>query len=240
MSTLAEVRHALRRLTLDERQEIAEWLERYRDEETGAIGVAEPAAVYTVELPYMTVEEYLEFEERSTTRHEYINGVVHAMCGASLAHNRIVTRLHLALEKRLGGGPCEIFLQDLKLKVESDADNLFYYPDVMVSCDRGGWREQWLLNPRLVIEVLSPSTQHIDRREKPTTYRRLSSVEEYVIAAQSSWHFTIYRRAGNWVPEVVEGPEAVAEFHSLGVSIPLAEVYRGILREPTSPDGGGL
>ena len=231
MSTLAEVRHALRRLTLDERQEIAEWLERYRDEETGAIGVAEPAAGYAVELPYMTVEEYLEFEERSTTRHEYINGVVHAMCGASLAHNRIVTRLHLALEKRLGGGPCEIFLQDLKLKVESDADNLFYYPDVMVACDKQGWGEHFIHNPKLVIEVLSPTTQSIDLREKALSYKRLPSVEEYVVVAQKECRVTVYRRAERWEPQIYSGPEAMLELRSVGLTVPLDEVYRTALAD---------
>jgi Uma2 family endonuclease len=234
MPTIAEVQHALRLLPLDERQVIAAWLEGYQEEETGLIGVAEPAAVYAVDLPYMSVEEYLKFEERSATRHEYVNGFVHAMCGASMAHNRIVTRLYKALEKRLRGGPCEIFLQDLKLEVKNEWDDLYYYPDVMVSCDSTGWKEKWIVNPRLVIEVLSPSTQHIDWREKATTYRRLPSVEEYVIAAQSSWHLTIHRRSENWVPERVKGPEGVAELRSLGVSIPLSEVYRGVFADPAS------
>ena len=112
--------------------------------------------------------------------------IVHAMCGASMAHNRIVTRLQTALSNRLGNGPCETFTSIQKLKVDAASDKGYFYPDIMVSCDTSGWRDLWLLNPRLIVEVLSPSTQHIDRREKASTYRRIESMEEYVIAAQSS------------------------------------------------------
>ncbi len=176
----------------------------------------------------MTEEEYLEFEENSPMRHEYVNGAVYAMSGASLAHNRIVSRLHFALRRRLRGGPCEVFIQDLKLKLAPGSDKFWYYPDLMVSCDRAGWYEKWVTNPRLVIEVLSASTKHIDRREKATTYRRIDTIDEYVIVAQHSRQLTIQRREANWVPQVVSGPEAIAEFRSLSASVPLAEIYENI------------
>jgi Uma2 family endonuclease len=236
MSTISEIKSVLRTLSLEDRQVIAGWLEGYQEHEPLISEVREPAAEYAVELPYMTVEEFLEFAERSPTRHEYVNGFVHAMNGASMAHNRIESRLYKAIEKGLGGGPCEIFLSGLTLKVDTASDKQFLCPDLMVSCDREGWREKWLLNPRLIVEVLSPSTQHIDRREKAATYRRIPSVEEYVIVAQSSWQLTILRRAEDWVPKVVSGPEAVAEFQSLGISVPLAEVYCGVFSEPASAE----
>jgi Uma2 family endonuclease len=236
MSTIAEIQSALRLLSLEDRRFIACWLEGYREEERGFSGVREPAVEYAEELPYMTEAEYLEFETSSPMRHEYVNGYVHAMSGASIAHNRIVAGLHIALEQRLRGGPCAIFFQDLKLKVDTVSDKNYLYPDVMVSCDRDGWRDKWLLNPRLIVEVLSPSTQDIDRREKATTYRSIPSVEEYVIAAQSSCHLTIYRRAEGWVAELISGPEAVVEFRSLGVSVPLAEIYRDVFPE-SAPAG---
>jgi Uma2 family endonuclease len=119
----------------------------------------------------------------------------------------------------------------VELNLKIDTDQLVYYPDVMVSCDRTGWGEAWIQNPRLVIEVLSACTRDIDRREKAMAYRRASTVEEYVIAAQCSRQLTIYRRAQNWVPEVVSGVEGVAEFRSLGVSVPLAEIYRKVFVE---------
>ena len=131
-------------------------------------------------------------------------------------------------------------MSDQKLKVDAPSDKSYFYPDIMVSCDSVGWRDLWLLNPRLIVEVLSPSTQHIDRREKATTYRKIPGMEEYVIAAQSSWQLTIFRRTEGWVAEVVRGPEAVAELRSLGVSIPLAEIYRGVFPESSSAGGVGL
>jgi Uma2 family endonuclease len=238
MSTIAEVQYAIRLLNLEDRRFIACWLEGYQEEDPGFSGVREPVAENADELPYMTEAEYLEFETSSLTRHEYVNGYVHAMSGASMAHNRITTGLYAALDRRLRGGPCAIFLQDLKLMVDIDSEKNYLYPDVMVSCDRDGWKENWLLNPRLIVEVLSPSTQDIDRREKARTYRKIPSVEEYVIARQSSYHLTILRRAENWVAELVNGPEAVAEFRSLGVSIPLAEIYNGVFPEAAARDVG--
>jgi Uma2 family endonuclease len=231
MTTIAEVQYALRQLDLEERRFIASWLEGYEDEEKEFIGVREPALKYAEEPLYMTEEEYLEFEERNPKRHEYVNGYVHAMSAPSMAHGRIVSRLIVALGKRLGGGPCEAFSAGLKLSADtaSNSNNNYFYPDVAVRCDRAGWEEKWLLDPRLIVEVLSPSTQHIDRREKATAYRIIPSMEEYVIAAQSSCQLTIFRRAENWVAEVISGTEAVAEFRSLGVSIPLAEIYEGVV-----------
>ena len=229
MSTIAEAQHILRSLALKDREAIARWLDAYQEE---------PAVKYTEELPYMTVEEYLKFEESSPTRHEYVNGYVHAMNGASMAHGLVANYLFQAISKRLGDGPCQIFTAGLKLMVDTVSEKEYLYPDLMVSCDRAGWRDMWLHNPRFIVEVLSPSTQHIDRREKAATYRRMPSVEEYVIAAQSSWHLTILRRAENWVPEVVSGRDGVAEFRSLGVAVPLAEIYRRPFSESVA-DGSG-
>src|SRR5581483_4003318 len=230
MLKIEEIHHALRLLDLEERERVAGWLEGYQDEEIGVpIGVAEPSAVQAVDPPpYMTEEEYLEFEENSPIRHEYVNGTVYAMSGASLAHNRIVTRLYKALERRLRRGPCEVFIQDLKLKLSPGHDKFWYYPDLMVSCDRSGWDKKWITNPRLVIEVLSASTKHIDRREKATTYRRIDTIDEYVIGAQHIRQVTIQRREDNWVPQVASGPEAIAEFRSVSASVPLAEIYENI------------
>jgi Uma2 family endonuclease len=232
MHTLAEIQHAIRRLVLEERWLLAVWLEGQQSEELGATKVSEAAEVYAVESqPYMTFEEYLEFEERSETRHEYVFGFAYAMAGPTVTHSRILERLHVALRKRLPGGPCEFFRQSVKLKLKFDSNEIVYYPDLMVSCDRAGWHEKWILNPRLVVEVLSPSTERTDTREKVIAYKQVPSVEEYVTVAQYSHELTIRRCAENWVPEVVKGPEAIAEFRSLGVSVPLGEIYERVLEE---------
>jgi Uma2 family endonuclease len=230
MKTIEAIHLALRSLTLEQRERVASWLEGYQDEEVNApIGVAEPSAVRAVEPPpFMTEDEYLEFERNSPMRHEYVNGVVYAMSGASLAHNRLIARLHIALQRRLRGGPCEVFIQDLKLKLARGSDSVFYYPDLMVSCDHIGWYQEWVLNPRLVIEVVSSATKHIDRREKAMIYRKIDTIEEYAIVTQHSTQVTIHRRVDNWVPHVVSDPDATVEFRSVAAAVPLAEIYENI------------
>jgi Uma2 family endonuclease len=234
MSTIAEVQSSIRRLDREDRYIIACWLESYEGEEPGFSGVKEPALKYADEPRYMTEEEYLAFVETSPTRHEYVNGYVHEMCTPTVSHGRVLSRLQFALTKRLGNGPCEAFAAGLKVHADTASNNNYFFPDIVVSCDRGGWGDQWLLNPRLIVEVLSPSTQHIDRREKATTYRKVPGMEEYVIAAQGSAQLTIFRRAEGWVAQVVSGLDAVAEFRSLEMSIPLAEIYSGVIPESAS------
>ena len=239
MSTISEIKSALRTLSLDDRQVIAGWLEGYEAEELGFSGVREPALEYAAEPRYMTEEEYLAFVERSPTRHEYVNGYVHEMCAPTMPHGRVVSRLTVALAKRLGDGPCEAFAAGLQVQADTSSNHNYYFPDIMVYCDRVGWKEQWARTPRVIVEVLSPSTQHIDRREKATSYRKVPGMEEYVIAAQGSAQFTIFRRAEGWVAEVVTGLDAAAEFRSLGVSIPLVEIYRGLPPEAASAESVG-
>jgi Uma2 family endonuclease len=239
MSTIAEVQTSIRGLGREERYIIACWLEGYEAEELGFSGVREPAVEYAVEPRYMTEEEYLAFEERSPSRHEYVNGYVHAMSAPGPSHGRVLARLQFALTKRLGDGPCEAFAARLQADADTASTHNYFYPDIVVSCDRENWGDKWLRNPRLIIEVLSPSTQHIDRRDKATTYRRIPGMEEYVIAAQNSAQLTILRRAEGWVAEVVSGLDAVAEFRSLDMSIPLAEIYGGVFPESVSGEHVG-
>jgi Uma2 family endonuclease len=151
------------------------------------------------------------------------------MTGASLAHVRITRELVSAFRSHLRGGPCEPFSTDLKLLIRSDTDEIFYYPDVIVACQREHWGPNYVRNPKLVAEILSPSTQHIDRREKAMTYRRIASVEEYVLLAQDDHKVTVQRRAENWRPQSYSGPEAAVEFRSIGLSVPLAQIYEGTL-----------
>jgi Uma2 family endonuclease len=107
-----------------------------------------------------------------------------------------------------------------------------------VSCDRDAWDKYGIPNPKFVLEVLSPSTQQIDRKEKAVNYRRVPSMEEYVIASQKQAELTIYRRAARWLPEIVSGLHAMGDFRSLGVSVSLAEIYEDVFREPARLSGG--
>lgn len=230
MDTIEEIQRALERLPRDDRAVVSFWLQRLiRNLDEQEYRVEEPRAAHqTARQPYLTFEEYLEFEERSPIRHEYVNGVVHAMSGASLAHNGIAGNLFASFHAHLRGGPCKALVADMKLYLKNADDEIAYYPDVMVACERDRWTDRYVRDPKLVIEVQSPSTRNIDLREKLINYRRIASVEEYIIAAQDARELTIHRRASNWIPELVTGKDAVAEFRSIDLSLPLAQVYEDV------------
>ena len=133
-----------------------------------------------------------------------------------------------ALSSRLGKGPCQVFLNDVKLRLELGSDMIFYYPDVIVACRPEEWGANFVRNPKLVVEVLSPSTQHIDRREKSLNYHR-AAIDEYVILSQTERQVIVHRQGERWEREVASGPGAVLELRSLAFSIPIDEVYGDVL-----------
>ena len=229
MTTISELKQALRSLSAAELESIADWLEgeveesRYR-----AFHVREAQPEYLSEEPlFMTWEEYLAFEEQSPYRHEYVNGTVYAMSGASLSHNRIAQELVVAFRSHLRGGPCEPFLLQVKLEIRAGSDLIMYYPDVMVSCRPEDRTDQVVRNPKLVVEILSKSTQHIDRREKAMTYQRVEAIEEYVLVAQNQLRVIVHRRAEGWRPMLYTEAAALVEFRSIGLSVPLEQIYQG-------------
>jgi Uma2 family endonuclease len=229
MNTLEEIKHTLKRLSADDREAIFAWLGKLTDYRYVSFGVEEPQPAYAPLNPFMTFDEYMEFEEQSPLRHEYVNGIVHAMNGPSVAHARIAGELLVAVLSHLRGGPCEAFATDLKLHIRSETEEVVYYPDLMVACNREEWGDNYVSNPKLAAEILSPSTRHIDLREKAMTYRRVTSIEEYVLLEQREHRVTVYRRAANWSPQVYSGPQSVAEFQSISLAVPLAQIYAGTL-----------
>ena len=131
----------------------------------------------------MTVADYLAFEETSAVKHEFVGGEIHAMSGGSLVHNKISGNIYASLRAALRGGPCQVFMADVKVRLDVARDEFFYYPDVVVSCHPTGTETHFLRFPTVVFEVLSP-TEAIDRREKHSNYRRAQTLEEYVLVAQ--------------------------------------------------------
>jgi len=231
MNTLAELKRALSGLSAAELESIADWLESQVEESRcRTYHVREAQPEYGSEEPlFMTWEEYLAFEEQSPYRHEYVNGTVHAMSGASLAHNRIAQELVVAFRTHLRGGPCEPFFLEAKLEIRAGSDQIMYYPDVMVSCRPEDRSDQVVRNPKLVVEILSKSTQHIDRREKAMTYQRVEAIEEYVLLAQNQPRVIAHRRAEEWRPILYSGMDTRVEFRSIGLQLPLAQIYEGSL-----------
>ncbi len=143
----------------------------------------------------VSVEEYLASEECSRIRHEYVDGRLFAMTGSTLKHNILAGNLHSILHTRVKGGPCRVFMEGAKVRVE--ATNSFYYPDVMVTCSGFSDKAVYTDQPVLLVEVLSPSTSKIDRREKLIAYKQIPSLNEYLIVHQRKRCVEIYRRDGN-------------------------------------------
>lgn len=144
-------------------------------------------------------EEYLAQEVRSPVKSEYIAGSIYAMTGASLRHNVIAGNIYALLRAHLRGSPCRTFMSDAKLRVAKMRS--YYYPDVMVTCDprhqNVGTNDGVVDTPRLVVEILSASTEATDRREKLLAYRSLPSLLEYVLVSQDTAQIEIHRRQGD-------------------------------------------
>lgn len=180
------------------------------------------------ELP-ISVKEYLDGEEKSDIRHEYLDGFVRAMAGERTTHNEIALNLATAIRQHLRGGKCRTFMENVKVFPLSGALNLFYYPDVMVACDPRDEDTRYRRYPKLLIEVASDSTEAKDRGEKLLAYLQNETLEEYVIIAQDRPEAAVHRRSNQWAREELHGFEAVLELRSIGLTLTLAEVYEGVL-----------
>jgi Uma2 family endonuclease len=178
--------------------------------------------------PILTVADYLAFEESASERHEYIGGRIHAMDGTSERHNLIALNVATFLHGKLRGGPCRAYMSGFKVRVEINRNDLFYYPDIMVSCLREGVDTHYLRYPKLIAEILSPSTEAIDRREKFLNYRTIPTLDEYVVISQDTPGITLHRRRQGWQPVVLRAPEDPVELESLRLTLPLAQVYEGL------------
>lgn len=175
----------------------------------------------------ISIEDYLTSEQASEVRHEYIEGQLFAMVGASRAHNIISGNFFALLHAHLRGGPCQSFMADMKVQVEKA--NAFYYPDIVVTCEPGDDQTFFLAEPCLIVEVLSPTTENIDRREKRLAYQHLPSLKEYLLVAQDARRIEVFRRSdvGVWEVDIYEGNEN-AVLHSGNLQLPLAAVYEGV------------
>jgi len=176
----------------------------------------------------MSVADYLKSEAKGEVRHEYINGSVYAMAGASERHNIVAGNLFNLLSNHLREGPCRAYFADFKLRLEVNREDIFYYPDVMVGCIRDGVEEYFLRYPKLVIEVLSPSTEAIDRREKLINYPQIPTLEEYAIVSQDACEVLLHRRGEGWKPALHNSPDAVVTFQSVKLAVPLGQIYEGV------------
>lgn len=175
-----------------------------------------------------TFEEYLELEAVSPVKHEFLEGHVWAMAGGSPAHAAIAVNLASTLREQLRGKPCRVFSSDLRVRVASSG--LGTYPDVSVVCgeleaDPADPRGHTVLNPSLLVEVLSPSTEEYDRGEKLAQFKTIASLQEILLVAHDTRRIEVWRREGAlWTLEVARDEET-ATLSRLGCVLPLAEVY---------------
>lgn len=146
----------------------------------------------TLKLSRLSETDYLQGELTGEIRHEYVDGEVFAMAGAGEAHNLISLNIAAKLREFSRGGPCRVFISDMKLRVKTW--KAYYYPDVMVTCDPTDNQSHYKERPVLVVEVLSESTERTDRREKMLAYRTLPGLREYLLVATDRRHVELYRR----------------------------------------------
>ncbi|HET7626389.1 MAG TPA: Uma2 family endonuclease [Verrucomicrobiae bacterium] len=181
-----------------------------------------------LKAPALSVEEYLAGELHSRDRHEYLGGTVYAMAGTSGEHNLISLNLAFGLRTHLRGKPCQVFMSDVKLRLRISEEDVFYYPDVMVACDPSDAERYFKRRPQVLIEVLSPETESIDRREKFLSYIQIETLSEYILVAQNKMEATVFRRSNKWEPEILNRADEVLRIESLNFALPLNLIYEGV------------
>ena len=180
---------------------------------------------------YLTPEEYLAWERKQPFKNEYHNGQIVAMSGASRSHNRITLDTATQLNIQLMESECEVFAGDMR--VRTDPTLSYFYPDVIVVCGEPRFEDETfdtLLNPILVIEILSPSTAAYDRGEKFEHYKQMASLQEYILVSQDNVRVEHYRRQGSqWISNTFEHLEDMLPLASIECRLPLRSIYRRVM-----------
>lgn len=176
---------------------------------------------------FMSAAEYLEWELTQEERYEYWDGEVVAMSGGTRNHNRISGNFFRLLDDALLNRDCDVYIADVKVQVEPGQK--YFYPDVVVTCDERDDEAQLVQFPCLIIEVLSPSTEAIDRGAKFARYRQFTSLQEYVLVQVDRPKVEVFRRNRNnqWVLSEYDREDRLL-LESIGVEIPIADLYRQV------------
>ena len=191
--------------------------------------VEEPAIAYGNEK--QSIREYLEMENAATEKHEYYKGEIFAMSGGTVAHSAIGGNIYHSLRKRLNGNPCQPFNSDTRIHIEKNT--LFTYPDISVICgdiltlddDQVN-----VLNPTVIFEVLSPSTKEYDLGQKFQLYKDIPTLREYIVVDPETANVKAWNNdSGLWQLTEYINLQQVALLQSLDISLPLSEIYEGII-----------
>lgn len=181
---------------------------------------------------HLSAAEYLEIERKATFKSEFYRGEMFAMAGAKYPHVRVNDNLLFEIMKRLQGGNCEVLSRDLRVHVVRTG--LYTYPDLTIVCGEPEFEDDEddiLLNPRVIFEVLSPSSEQYDRGQKYAMYQMIPSLQEYVLVSQNEAKLERFTRQndGEWTTETVLGLKAEFKLTSVSMKpIPLKDIYHGI------------
>ena len=181
-----------------------------------------------LKLKPLSADEYLQLEASSKTKHELVDGQVYAFAGASDKHNRVAGNIYFRIRQGLKAG-CRAYISDMKLRVQADFGDKFYYPDVMVTCSEGDTNDIYKISPSLLVEVMSPSTQGVDRREKLMAYQSIPELRDYLIVSADERYLERYRRddtEGWWYHEYRR--DGTVKLPHLGLNLTLDDIYEGL------------
>lgn len=173
----------------------------------------------------ITPAEYLEGERVSEIRHEYVDGKVYAMSGASRTHNKICLDVAFALRNHLKGGSRETFMESVKVELADHLGQAYYYPDVVVSCDPEDNDSHIIRQPKLIVEILSPSTARVDSGEKLANYKRIPSVEEVILIEQDWPEIFVTRRSDQWKKHLYTQLDSAVRLESIGLTLKVEDFY---------------
>lgn len=175
----------------------------------------------------LTVDEYFRLELESIVRHEYIDGQIYPMLGISDKSRIITENIFNLIRSQLYGSDFRVFSSEMKLRIEPL--NIFYYPEILVTSDSQDREKLFKSRPCLIVEVISPTTERIDRNEKLVNYRALESLQEYVLVSQSEIKIDIYRKynQASWFVESITD-KRVIKFNSIGLSVSMEEIYEDV------------
>lgn len=191
--------------------------------------VNEPVIAYSKQK--ISIEEYLEMENASLEKHEYYKGEVFAMSGAKVPHNTVTSNLMSTLGQKLKGKKCKPFGSDMRIHIPSNT--LFTYRDISIVCGEIitlNDDEYNVLNPTVIIEVLSPKTKNYDRGEKFRLYRDINTLKEYILIDSQSLHIEVFRLNENnhWELEEYKDANNYLEIKAIDESVLIAEIYEGV------------
>ncbi len=185
----------------------------------------------------VSVRDYLEGERVARRKHEYVDGVVYAMVGGTVAHSRIASNATVALGTQLRSLRCQVFNSDIKIRVRQAHGTRFYYPDLSVVCQPNPPSDLYHDAPVVIIEILSESTRRFDEHEKREAYLSIDSLAVYILVEQASAAALVFRRGENgFQRETYAGRDAVIPLAEIGCQLALTDLYENVEFPPPGSD----